>query len=148
MNLVNVRKLCLLLIVVVAGITPFLTIGHGAGQTIPDGPIYLPIVLRPAQPTATNTPIPTATALPATNTPVPTHTAQPAATNTPRPTATTTLLFTCDHDEYNCSDFSTQAEAQEVYDYCVSLGFGDIHRLDGNNNNGEACESLPLQKFP
>lgn len=142
------RKFILLLTICVAGMTSMLSIGHGAGQTIPDGPVYLPIVLRPAQPTATNTPIPTATALPATNTPVPTHTAQPAATNTPRPTATTTLLFTCDHDEYNCSDFSTQAEAQEVYDYCVSLGFGDIHRLDGNNNNGEACESLPLQKFP
>lgn len=144
MNLVKrcfSRKLGLLLILVVADVMPLFTIGHGAGQTIPAGPIYLPIVLRQAQPT--NSPVPTTTTVPvATNTPIPT------ATNTPQPTATTALLYICDRDAYNCSDFSTQAAAQAVYDYCVAQGFGDIHRLDGNNDNGQACESLPLQKFP
>lgn len=149
MNLVKrcfSRKFILLLTICVAGMTSMLSIGHGAGQTIPDGPVYLPIVLRPAQPTATNTPIPTATTLPATNTPVPTNTTQPVATNTPLPTATTALLFICNRDAYNCSDFDTQAEAQTVFNYCAARGFGDIHKLD-QNNDGEACESLPL-KFP
>lgn len=126
----NVRKLCLWLILVVAGVTPLLTIDHGAGQTIPKGPVYLPIILHPAQPTAINTSVSTATPI-------------PAATNTPVPTATTALLYICDHDAYNCSDFSTQAAAQNVFNYCSVRGFGDIHRLDGNNNNGLACESLP-----
>ena len=50
--------------------------------------------------------------------------------------------YNCDTDTYNCADFSTQAEAQEVFDYCNELGFGDIHQLD-NDNDGEVCESLP-----
>lgn len=146
------RKVSLLLILFAACL-PLLAIDHGAGQTIPT--VYLPIVLRPAQPTATNTPLPTATTAPATNTPIPTQTAQPTATNTPEPTATTVtlptptatssvLLYICDHDAYNCSDFDTQAEAQTVFNYCAALGFGDIHKLD-QNNDGEACESLPQQ---
>lgn len=110
-----------------------------AGQTIPPS-IYLPFIARAMPPTAT--PTPTQTPLP-TATNRPTATATTAPTNTPTATATTALLYTCDHDAYNCSDFDTQAEAQEVYNYCVAQGFGDIHRLDGNNNNGLACESLP-----
>lgn len=35
-----------------------------------------------------------------------------------------------------CADFSTQAEAQEAY----NAGYT---RLDGNDNDGRACESLP-----
>lgn len=111
----------------------------GVGQTIPPN-VYLPIVANmptpTPQPTATNTPKPTTVA---TNTPTPTTT----TTTQPTATATQALVYICDHDAYNCSDFDTQAEAQEVYNYCVALGFGDIHRLDGNNNNGLACESLP-----
>jgi len=38
--------------------------------------------------------------------------------------------------DYDCSDFSTQAEAQEY------LLPGDPHRLDGDND-GIACEDLP-----
>jgi len=48
----------------------------------------------------------------------------------------------CSGDIYDCSDFSTHAEAQACYEYCKSLGRGDVHRLDGNND-GIACESLP-----
>jgi len=47
----------------------------------------------------------------------------------------------CSGNIYNCSDFSTHAEAQACYDYCKSLGRGDVHRLDGDND-GIACESL------
>lgn len=110
----------------------------GAGQTIPPV-IYLPIIAG-AQPTATatNTPQPTATTA-ILSTPTPTAT---TVASTPTATATLQLLYICDHDAYSCSDFATQAEAQTVYDYCVARGFGDIHRLD-NNNDGEACESLP-----
>lgn len=41
----------------------------------------------------------------------------------------------------NCSDFSTQAEAQEWFDTYFPH-YGDVARLDGNGD-GEACESLP-----
>ena len=116
----------------------------GAGQTIPTN-LYLPITLHQPPPTPTGTTIPTNTPV-ATSTPTATN--QPANTATPTATATQALLFICDHDAYNCSSFTTQAAAQAVYDYCVAEGFGDVHRLDGNNNNGLACESLPLAKFP
>jgi hypothetical protein len=39
----------------------------------------------------------------------------------------------------DCSDFSTQAEAQRFFD---SQGPGDPHRLDGDGD-GVACEGLP-----
>lgn len=40
----------------------------------------------------------------------------------------------------DCSDFDTQAEAQQFF---VNAGSGDPHRLDGDDNDGRACESLP-----
>ena len=46
--------------------------------------------------------------------------------------------YNCESDTYNCGDFLTQAEAQEVLEYC---GEDDIHRLDADGN-GLACESL------
>jgi micrococcal nuclease len=48
----------------------------------------------------------------------------------------------CSGNLYNCSDFATQAEAQACHDHCVSLGHGDVHRLD-QGSDGVACESLP-----
>jgi len=47
--------------------------------------------------------------------------------------------YDCSDNIYNCGDFTTQAEAQAVFDYC---GPADIHRLD-NDGDGEVCESLP-----
>jgi hypothetical protein len=45
--------------------------------------------------------------------------------------------------DYNCSDFKTQPEAQQVYDRCKTLGKNmDVYRLDGNHN-GIVCEALP-----
>jgi len=47
--------------------------------------------------------------------------------------------YSCDQNIYDCSDFSTQVEAQRVYEAC---GVEDIHYLDGDAD-GLACESLP-----
>lgn len=44
-------------------------------------------------------------------------------------------------DKYNCSDFSTQPEAQAFFEKLGGTD-NDIHRLDGDND-GVACESLP-----
>jgi endonuclease YncB( thermonuclease family) len=50
----------------------------------------------------------------------------------------------CSGPDLDCpADFSTHTEAQACYDYCVSEGFGDVFRLDGNDNDGLACEGLP-----
>lgn len=48
----------------------------------------------------------------------------------------------CSGPDLNCSDFSTHAQAQACFDYCKSQGYGDVFRLDGDND-GSACESLP-----
>lgn len=127
------------------------------GAVVPNT-VYLPVVVSQptntpeATATATATEIPTdtptVTPLPTnTETPTPTETSttEPTATETPQPTATALPSgpCLCDRDRYNCSDFSTHAAAQACYDYCVSLGVGDIHKLD-RDHNGVACESLPL----
>ncbi len=45
--------------------------------------------------------------------------------------------------DYNCSDFKTQPEAQQVYDRCKALGQNmDVYHLDGDKD-GVVCESLP-----
>lgn len=44
----------------------------------------------------------------------------------------------CSSDEYNCGDFSSQVEAQDVFEACSP---GDVHQLD-RDGNGVACESL------
>ncbi len=49
--------------------------------------------------------------------------------------------YTCSSNAYNCSDFSTHAEAQAVYEACGGVN-NDVHKLDANKD-GEACESLP-----
>ena len=56
--------------------------------------------------------------------------------------ASTGEACVCSEDTYNCADFSTQDEAQYVYNYCIDQGAGDVHRLDADGN-GKACESLP-----
>lgn len=63
----------------------------------------------------------------------------PTAIPSPLPS---TITYECDFDFYNCPFFGTHAEAQQVFEYCRNLGFGDIHGLDGDNN-GLACEDLP-----
>ncbi|MBW2046302.1 MAG: thermonuclease family protein, partial [Deltaproteobacteria bacterium] len=51
-------------------------------------------------------------------------------------------VYDCSGDIYNCSDFSTQREAQECYKYCLKQAGYDVHRLD-RDKDGVACESLP-----
>lgn len=46
----------------------------------------------------------------------------------------------CSGDSYNCCDFSSQSDAQECYEYCLSKVGKDIHRLDGNND-GKTCNN-------
>lgn len=110
--------------------------------------------------TATGTPTMTATATAtrtATSTATPTRTATPTKTpkptNTPRPTATATATqgapgdcTICSYDAYNCSDFQEQEEAQACFDYCMEQVGYDVHQLDFDND-GIACESLPLPPF-
>jgi len=115
--------------------------------------VNLPIIVYQLPPTAT----PTATMTPSpTNTPVPTNTPEPTKrptntpeptkrpTNTPEPTSEPppTGCNTCAYDAYNCDDFSRRRDAQACYEYCLEETGRDVHRLD-NDNDGEACESLP-----
>lgn len=44
-------------------------------------------------------------------------------------------------DEYNCSDFATQPQAQAFFEKLGGTG-NDVNRLDGDKD-GIACESLP-----
>ena len=69
-----------------------------------------------------------------TKTPLPV--VQPTATYAP------VAVCSCSGNIYNCGDFSTHNAAQNCYEYCISQGAGDIHRLDGDDD-GSACESLP-----
>jgi len=48
---------------------------------------------------------------------------------------------TCSSNTYNCSDFKTQKEAQQVFDFCGGAS-NDIHKLDADKD-GVVCESLP-----
>ncbi len=122
-----------------------------ATQVIPTATATLTPTATFAQPTTTATATATATATQAiptaTATPTPTATfAQPTATATA--TATATLMAgpcSCERDLYNCSDFSTQAEAQACFDFCMDQVGRDVHRLD-QDGNGIACESLPGQR--
>ena len=44
--------------------------------------------------------------------------------------------YICSYNAYNCGNFSTQAEAQKVYNAC---GEDDVHWLDADGD-GIACE--------
>lgn len=50
--------------------------------------------------------------------------------------------YDCSSNKYNCSDFKTHDEAQAVFEYCGGSA-NDVHKLDGSDNDGIACESLP-----
>jgi hypothetical protein len=56
--------------------------------------------------------------------------------------ATPGAVKTCDcsGNIYNCADFTSTSDAQSCYDYCISLGKGDVHRLDADDD-GLVCES-------
>lgn len=78
---------------------------------------------------------------PVTSTPTsaPNPTPAPAPPTSPvEPTAT----CVCPTEDKDCGDFSSHAAAQAVYDCCMQLRGSDVHRLDGNDNDGLACESI------
>ncbi len=81
------------------------------------------------------------TTAPSENSTAPTTTGtEPAAEPAP---ATPTASCSCSSNTYNCGDFSTHAQAQAVYDCCIAQTGSDVHKLDGSDNDGQACESLP-----
>lgn len=48
----------------------------------------------------------------------------------------------CASNTYNCGDFQTHQEAQNLYNCCLQKVGRDIHQLD-RDKDGSACESLP-----
>ncbi|MSU74609.1 hypothetical protein EXS57_02410 [Candidatus Kaiserbacteria bacterium] len=70
------------------------------------------------------------------STPPPVQQAAPAPVTT-----SNNSNYTCTTNTYNCTDFSTHAEAQAVFNACGGVN-NDIHRLDGDGD-GDACETLP-----
>jgi hypothetical protein len=48
----------------------------------------------------------------------------------------------CNTNALNCSDFIAQPEAQACYNYCVRVGKGDIHVLDGPDQDRIVCENV------
>ena len=65
--------------------------------------------------------------------PAPVRATSPAPAQPARPTRPA---------DVDCSDFATQAAAQAFHDRWFPL-YGDFARLDGNDDDGRACESLP-----
>jgi len=45
----------------------------------------------------------------------------------------------CSGDQYNCNSFPSSSAAQACFDYCMSTGHGDVHRLD-RDGDGRVCE--------
>lgn len=48
----------------------------------------------------------------------------------------------CNINSLNCADFEFQEDAQDFYESC---GGTNANRLDGNDKDGKACESLPAR---
>lgn len=61
------------------------------------------------------------------------------ASSAPTSPMRTSGQYECSRNTYNCSDFTTQAQAQAVFDAC---GSGDVHKLDSDGDK-RVCESLP-----
>jgi hypothetical protein len=91
-------------------------------------------------------PLPTLapTVRPPTSAPTPIVTAPPVrtvapVTNAPPPAGFDPLRYIGQGDAYNCGDFASQAQAQAV----LRADPRDPNGLDGNDNDGIACESRP-----
>lgn len=69
-------------------------------------------------------------------------TTPPAFIVQPTPLPQQAAVCNCSGDVYNCSSFPTHASAQACFRYCLSVGAGDIHGLD-RDNDGIVCESRP-----
>lgn len=95
------------------------------------------------RPTATVLPKPTQTKRATSTRPAVPLATRPLATRPPAQQPTPVPVCSCAGDLYNCGDFSTHNRAQACHDYCMGIVGYDIHKLDGNDNDGLACESLP-----
>jgi hypothetical protein len=62
--------------------------------------------------------------------------------NSEEPEGNSSETYVCNENYYNCGDFETQEEAQQVLEYCGAEE--DIHGLD-LDGDGVACESLPTE---
>lgn len=62
--------------------------------------------------------------------------------NTPTTNFSNSTSPDCLTNKYNCADFSSQSEAQKIYDSCGGVS-NDIHKLD-RDKDGTACESLVI----
>jgi hypothetical protein len=52
-------------------------------------------------------------------------------------------ICVCRYDKYDCTDFLKQKQAQACFNFCFSLGAGDVHHLDEDDHDGLACNGLP-----
>lgn len=77
----------------------------------------------------------------------PINNSTPSATPAPQSKApaesnpATSGKYTCSYNAYNCSNFSTQSEAQAAFEACGGTS-NDVHGLD-RDKDGVVCESLP-----
>ncbi|MEK7632240.1 MAG: thermonuclease family protein [Patescibacteria group bacterium] len=113
--------------------------GLWASGACNDGSETLDTPTSTVEPTSTSN----STVAPAVEAPV--TPSEPSAASNPAdsvPSTPPSSSCSCSSNTYNCSDFSTHAAAQAVYDCCMAQVGSDIHRLDGNDNDGLACESL------
>jgi endonuclease YncB( thermonuclease family) len=58
------------------------------------------------------------------------------------PVPTPQSLCTCSAPDLDCHDFESHADAQACHDYCFSLGFGDVYKLDPDSDS-KVCENMP-----
>jgi endonuclease YncB( thermonuclease family) len=72
-------------------------------------------------------------------TPMPTFTITSTPTITRTPTKTSVPVCNCLGKSLTCNSFRSQGQAQRCFEYCQSMGYGDIFGLD-KNRNGLACE--------
>jgi len=56
-------------------------------------------------------------------------------------------VCSCAGDCYDCQDFDSKSDAQKCYDYCMSIGKGDVHSID-KDSDGVACNSVLEEDTP
>ncbi|UUX93039.1 hypothetical protein [Methanoplanus endosymbiosus] len=56
-------------------------------------------------------------------------------------------VCSCAGNCYDCQDFDSKSDAQRCYDYCMSIGKGDVHGID-KDSDGVACNSVLEEDTP
>ncbi len=67
--------------------------------------------------------------------------------NTPVSSGPLNNTWNCTADIYNCANFTSMAEAQVAFDYCIGQGKGDVWNLD-RDGNGKVCTSYNYPPLP